>query len=65
MVDQIYIMNADGSQQQRVTSQLASDSAPTWSPNGKQIAFSSFKGETADIYVMNSDGTNIVQLTDQ
>ena len=49
-------MNADGSDVRRLTSNEANDSVPTWSPDGKQIAFtSSREGGTA--YVLNADGT--------
>src|ERR1700694_2379111 len=38
---QIYVMNTDGSGQTRLTTNAARDSAPTWSPNGTKIAFTS------------------------
>jgi Tol biopolymer transport system component len=40
---------------------------PTWSPNGKWIAFVDARpggGNLSDLYVMNADGTNIRRLTD-
>ena len=39
------------------------DSAPAWSPDGRQIAFESTMDGDREIYVMNADGTNIRQLT--
>jgi Tol biopolymer transport system component len=36
---------------------------PTWSPDGTQIAFVSDRKGNTDIYVMNSDGSNVRQLT--
>jgi hypothetical protein len=39
------------------------DSAPAWSPDGKQIAFESTMDGDREIYVMNADGSNIRQLT--
>ena len=36
---------------------------PAWSPDGKQIAFASFRSGNSDIYVMNSDGSGVRQLT--
>ena len=39
------------------------DSAPAWSPDGRQIAFESTMDGDREIYVMNADGTNVRQLT--
>lgn len=57
---QIWTMNADGTAQAQLTSDLTSHEAPSWSPNGLSIAFARrFQpGDTGSrIYVMNSDGT--------
>jgi len=35
----------------------------SWSPDGKRIAFESVRGGSISLWVMNSDGTNPVQLT--
>ncbi|HET8568503.1 MAG TPA: hypothetical protein VFM93_05895 [Candidatus Limnocylindria bacterium] len=40
------------------------DSKPRWSPDGTQIAFVSATGESSQIFLMNADGTNVRQLTD-
>lgn len=37
---------------------------PAWSPDGKQLAFSSNRGEDYDIYVMDSGGGSVKQLTE-
>ena len=39
------------------------DSAPAWSPDGRQIAFESNLDGDMEIYVMNADGTNVRQIT--
>lgn len=36
---EIYTMNPDGSDQQRLTEDPASDTEPAWSADGKKIAF--------------------------
>jgi TolB protein len=42
------------------------DEEPAWSPDGRQIAFSSTRGggDNLDIWIMNADGSNPVRLTD-
>ena len=56
-------MNADGSEQKRLTRDPASDLTPAWSPDGRQIAFLSQRDRNPEIYVMNSDGSGQTRLT--
>lgn len=66
---EIYLANAvDGSNQQRLTYTRALDEVPNWSPDSKQIIFSSdMHGEPQsgnyDIYIMNIDGSDQTRLT--
>ncbi|MBN1658577.1 MAG: PD40 domain-containing protein, partial [Anaerolineae bacterium] len=41
----------------------ASDGSPCWSPDGKRIAFDSDRDGNWEIYVMNADGSEQVNLT--
>ena len=63
---EIYVIDADGSAETQLTSNPAGiDSGPAWSPDGSQIAFQSDRdGTSFDIFVVNEDGTGLVQLTD-
>jgi Tol biopolymer transport system component len=58
----IYTMNADGSNQTRLTDGHGHKEQPAWSPDGKKIAFILTNGGP-DIYVINADGSNQTQLT--
>lgn len=62
-VREIYLMNADGSSQARVTNNQVDDYFPVISPDGSKIAFESARNGNRDIYVMDPDGTNEVRLT--
>jgi tol-pal system beta propeller repeat protein TolB len=61
---EIYVMNADGSAQKRLTYSGHTSYGPAWSPDGKQIAFTSNKDwNTVQVYVLDADGTNQKCLT--
>jgi Tol biopolymer transport system component len=60
---EIYIMNADGSGQTRLTNTPAEDRYPSWSPDGRRIAFASDRDGNMEIYVMNADGSGQTRLT--
>lgn len=60
----IYTMNSDGTNINKLTDSANDDMGPIWSPNGKLIAFSSGGGgETGQIYIMNVDGSNQLNLS--
>ena len=53
---EIYVMNADGSGEKRLTRNPSHDASPAWSPDGRKIAFIR-NLRNPDIYVMNADGS--------
>ena len=59
---EIYIMNADGSNQTRLT-YSGGEEYPSWSPDGKMLAFTSRRNIFPEIYIMNADGSNQTRLT--
>ena len=59
----IWVMRADGSHEHALTSNPAPDDYPSFSPNGKRIAFDSERSGNVDIYVMRADGTDEHALT--
>lgn len=61
----IFVIEGDVKKEVRLTKILSGDYNPTWSPNGKKIAFvSTRKGGFLNIWVMNADGTDQTKLTD-
>ena len=61
----IWVMNANGKQQKRLTRGSGSFDWATWSPDGTKIAYASneTQADNTDIYVMNANGKHHVRLT--
>lgn len=67
----IYVIRANGTGLTQLTDDLAFDDSPDLSPSGTQVVFLSARNDPDpqfpnfkyDIYVINSDGTDLTQLT--
>ena len=60
---EIYVMDADGSNQTQISNHTKNDSEPSWSPDGSKIALQSERDGKKEIYVMDADGSNATRLT--
>jgi dipeptidyl aminopeptidase/acylaminoacyl peptidase len=59
IVNQIWIMQSDGTRQKQITTNPTSSSSPRWSPDGKRIAYSN----GGQIWTMKPDGSDRDQIT--
>jgi len=62
----VFIANADGSEPKKLAGdqgKLSHEEYPTWSPEGRQIAFSSTFEGNQELYVVEIDGSNRRRLT--
>jgi Tol biopolymer transport system component len=55
----IFTVKPDGTEGVKLTDGPELDSFPAWSPDGRRIAFA----RSAEIFVMDADGSDLVQLT--
>ena len=53
----------DAGHMSRLTNNPAVDMQPAWSPNMQKVAFTTNRDGQNEIYLMNADGTNLVNLT--
>src|SRR5262249_46664131 len=63
---EIYLMNADGSDQRRLTFNPGYDGGPFFSPDGQRIIWRRFDQSSviADIFTMKLDGSDVRRLTE-
>lgn len=67
---EIYVMNADGTAQSRLTNAPEADGFPSWSPDGTKLVFGRWSCTpsftcSGGLHSMNSDGTGLTPLTAQ
>lgn len=59
----LWLMDADGGRQQRLTTHVEADIQPTVSADGRTIVYTSFRGNRPHLWRMDADGQNQRQLT--
>ena len=62
-VYKICLISPDGQKRAQVTAGQGIDDSPSWSPDGRHLAFSSTTGGKTHLYMVNSDGKELEQLT--
>lgn len=60
---QIWVVDVTSGQRTKLSADGRRDVEPTWSPDGRHIAFTSYAGTTPDIWTMRADGSNRRQIT--
>ena len=64
---ELWLMNADGSDQHQITNLGGANFGPSWTPDGKRIIFSSNhknpRSGNFDLYLVNLDGSGLEQVT--
>ena len=59
----LWTLPAGGGKATRISSWMQDTAYPTWSPDGKSIAFQSYASGTFHIWAMNPDGSHVHELT--
>lgn len=60
----IYWISHDGAESGSILNESSNSGLPGWSPDGQKIVFFSNRGGNEDLWVMDRDGNNLHQLTD-
>ena len=61
---ELYVVDADGQNPERVTMTTANEAEPNWTPDGQQIVYQSDASGGLQIWIMNADGSNQRALTE-
>ena len=63
LLGDIYVMPIEGGEARAIASGVAWDMQPKWSPDGRQIAFTSDRAGGDNIWIMDADGSNPLQIS--
>jgi TolB protein len=61
----IFIVNPQTGDARNITRHLAEDHYPMFSPDGRKVTFTSNRDGTHNLYVIDADGRNLKQLTNE
>lgn len=65
MLGDLYRVGIDGGQAEALTDDIAWNFQPRYSPDGRHIAFISDRDGAENIWIMNADGSNLVQVSSE
>jgi len=63
LLGDIYVMPVGGGEARAIASGVAWDMQPKWSPDGRHIAFTSDRGGGDNVWIMDADGSNPLQIS--
>ncbi len=63
LLGDIYVMPISGGEARAIASGVAWDMQPKWSPDGRHIAFTSDRAGGDNIWIMDADGSNPLQIS--
>jgi Tol biopolymer transport system component len=62
--EDVYVVRPDGTDLTRLTGSRGPDQSPVWSPDGARIAYLGEQDGEREVFVMNTDGTGRVAVSD-
>ena len=63
VLNRLYCMDYPDGKAKRITTNEFTEAQPTWSPDGKQLVFTTWNADGGDLYKVQADGTGIQKLT--
>ena len=60
---ELFVMNADGTDQKRLTDNDVGDDYPSWSPDGQYLVFQSRRNRNLEVYVIELSSRRVQRLT--